>query len=354
MFRRHRWRWVVSGLVVAVAIWASGIMSWPDELKGLRPATQQDELYRYLAQELAEPSLCEKIPWDATVPGGFFTAPSYERSECYAFIAGRTRNPWPCLKVRRLRALSLLSIQTSSWSCLRDAREGRDRGIAVSSESLVAFLVKLGYAPDTLDREGITPPVVNLREVYMQLPSRPDVVSRIRGAIGISTAASGFEGVDETSASYLAEMAALVTKNSDWCRRIPEEVHLASEKTRFRDWCFFTLANNTKNDDLCHYIPIPQNGSDPRLSLEANCYRQADSPYPTGTYSPEVPDDERIRSLMGVLHYPLPTAKDLPAERIYAAYGRFLAELNRQNDARHVAARQRFLKTVIDGGAEKY
>jgi hypothetical protein len=330
-----------------------GVTSWPDELKGLRPANNQDELYRYLAQELAEPSLCTQIPWSAKLPGGFFIAPSYERSECYAFIAGRTRNPWPCLKVRRLGAFALLSNQTSRWSCLRDAWEGRNAGITVSSERLVAFFTKLGYSPETLDQDGIMSPIVNLREVYMQLLSRPDVVSRIRSAVGVPDASRPFSGIEETSDSYVADMAALLTKDPKWCSAIPEEVYLVSEKAEFRDWCFFALANNTKNDTLCHCIPTPQNGTDVRLSLEANCERQADSPNPAGQYGPEVPpDDERIRSIMAMLNYTVPRAKDLPAETIYAAYGRFLDELNRQNDARHVAARQRFLDAVMNGGSK--
>lgn len=348
--KRRKWRWLALGAVVAVIIWASGITSWPDEIKGLRPATEQDELIRYFAQQLAEPSLCEQIPWRAALPGGFFIASSYERSECYAFIAGRTRKPWPCLKVRRLGAFALLSSQTSKWSCLRDAWKGRNVGIAVSSESLVTFLTKLGYSPETIDQEGITPPIVNLREVYDELSLRPDVVSRIRAAIGESTASPGFAGIDERSGSYLADLAAIVTKDDKWCTRIPGNVDLTNEKRRFRDWCFFTLASNTKKSALCQRIPIPENGTDRRLSLEANCERQADSSQPRGPYSPEVPtDDERIRALMVLLNYPIPEAKDLPVETVYAAYGRFLDELNRQNDARHVAARQRFLKAVMNG-----
>jgi hypothetical protein len=348
---RHRkigkWWRVAAGVVVVVSIWASGITSWPDELKGLRPATDQDELYRYLAQELEEPSICEKIPWTETLPGGFFLAPSYERSQCYAFIAGRTRNPWPCLKVRRLDALALLSDQTSRWSCLRDAWEGRDAGIAISSQSLVKFFMKLGYDPDTLDQEGITPPVVNPRDVYMQLSARPDLIPRIEAAIGAPTAAAGFAESADANGSYLADMAALLTKNPQWCARISDHAQLPGEKARFRDWCFFTLANNTKNDSLCRRIPLPQDGTDPRLSLRANCDRQANSGSPTGQYGPEVPPDEGIRSVMALLNYPIPKAKDLPVDTINAAFGRFMDELNRQTDAQHIAARQRFVRKVI-------
>ena len=82
---------MVIALLLVAAASLSGITSWPDQLRGMRPVNEQDELFRYVAQELAEPSICGKISWSAKIDGGFFMAPSYERSECYATIAGRTR-----------------------------------------------------------------------------------------------------------------------------------------------------------------------------------------------------------------------------------------------------------------------
>ena len=111
--RAGKWRIAAIVLLLAALVFLSGISSWPDQLRGMRPVNQQDEIYRYVAQELAEPGLCELIPWAAESPGGFFIAASYERSECYAFIAGKTKNPWPCWKVRRLGVFRLLSHQTS-------------------------------------------------------------------------------------------------------------------------------------------------------------------------------------------------------------------------------------------------
>lgn len=334
-------KWQLAVLVLALGGFAflSGITSWPDQLRGMRRVNQQDELYRYVAQELAEPSLCDEIPWSAESPGGFFIAPSYERSNCYAFIASRTKNLGLCWKVRRLGAFRLLSEQTSMWSCLAAARHGMNAGVGVAPEKLVDFFTRLGYDPDTLHLEGITPPVVSLTDLYRQLPSRPDIVMRIEEAIG----ASG----DSTNAAYLADIAALVTKKADWCSRIPEDLPLAHQKAGFHDWCLFTLASNTRNVELCSLIPIQAHERDPRLSLKATCAFQARSPYPSGRYGPEVPDtDDRTRALITMLHYEIPRAKDLPTGTIYAAYERFLQELNRGADPQHTAARQRFIARV--------
>jgi hypothetical protein len=64
-------------------------------------------------------------------------------------------------------------------------------------------------------------------------------------------------------------------------------------------------------------------------------------------YGPEVPnDDNHTRALLTMLHYPIPRAKDLPLDRIYEAYDRFLDELNKTTDPAHVAARRRFIERV--------
>ena len=136
------WRIAAAVLLVIVVASLSGIRSWSDQSKGMRPANKTEEFYRYVAQELAEPSLCEKIPWSVMSPGGFFTSPSYERSECYDFIAGRTKNPRLCWKVKRLGAFHLLSEQTSMWSCLDHAIHGWDGGIGVSQTNLIAFSLR--------------------------------------------------------------------------------------------------------------------------------------------------------------------------------------------------------------------
>jgi hypothetical protein len=107
----------------------------------------------------------------------------------------------------------------------------------------------------------------------------------------------------------------------------------------------FTLATNTRDPDLCRLLPMHDSRIDPRLSLRATCDFQARSPHPSGQYGPEVPDtDDRTRALIAMLHYELPRAKDLPLGDVYAAYDRFLQELNRGTD--HAAARQRFIGRV--------
>ena len=344
-----RWRAATLGILLLGAIVSlSGIRSWPDQIRGMRPGNKTEEFYRYVAQQLGEPVLCQKIPWAAESAGGFFLSPSYERSECYDFIAGRTKNPWLCWRVKRLGVVRLLSSQTSMWTCLDHAVHGWNGGIAISQANLVGFFTQMGYDPATIHLEGITPPVVQVKDIYRQLPSEPDIVTRLARASASSDGRSNLTADDIEDSAYLADMAALVTKESRWCSRIPEDLPLASERATFHDWCLFALATNTKDARLCSRIPIRADRADVRMSLQAQCRFQVNSPHPSNIrYAPEVPaEDDRTRLLITRLNYEIPRAKDLPLETIYAAYDRFLDELNNRTDPRHLAARQRFIDRV--------
>jgi hypothetical protein len=109
-----------------------------------------------------------------------------------------------------------------------------------------------------------------------------------------------------------------------------------------------TLATNTKDAELCRRIPILAGTRDARLSLQATCLFQVNSPYPSNTvYGPEVPaNDDQARRLIAKLQYEIPRARDLPPEQIDEAYRRFLDELEKPADRVHAAARQRFLDRV--------
>jgi hypothetical protein len=367
-----RWRVAVLVLLLCAIAEAGGVRSWYDQARGMRRPGKNDEFFRYVAQELAEPTLCEKIPWSAREDGGWLIAPSYERSECYDTIAGNTRKASLCLKVKRLGPVSLLSEQTSMSSCLKRAVQGFQSGMAISQGNLAGFFTQMGYDPDTLHLEGITPPVVSVRDIYRQLTDRYGLkvrsqnaggpveviepgtvdrtvlVKRIETAIGGRGAPTDVRMSDTLDAAYLADMAALVSKDSRWCFRIPADLALASERKGFRSWCVFALARETKDSVLCGRIGVSGGESDPRLSLQAECIREINSPFPSmAHYTPEVPaEDGQIRVLLGLLNVEIPRAKDLPQERIQEAFNRFLDELSRGTDSKHVAARDRFIDRV--------
>ena len=343
-----------------------------DQPQGMRRPDKYDEFFRYMAQQLAEPTLCEKIPWTVRIDGGWGYGPSFERSECYNTIAGNTKNPLICSQVKRLGPLNPAIEQTSTETCVKRAKQGFQSGMAISQGDLVEFFNRMGYDPDTIQLEGVTPAIVQVRDIYSRLTDRfgivihtqaaggphevlvpgtvnqTELVKRIDAAIGGPGETANAKITDVVDVAYLADMAAMVSKDSQWCFRIQPNLPLATERGGFRNWCLFTLAKETRNDALCERIPAPEDGTDPRMSLRAECHRLINSTIPTSAhYGPEAPvDDQRIRVLLGLLKVDIPHARDLPPDRIYAAYDRFLDELSHGKDARHLAARQRFIDRV--------
>ncbi len=343
-----------------------------DQPRGMRRPDKYDEFFRYMAQQLAEPALCEKIPWTVRVDGGWGYGPSYERSECYNTIAGNAKNPLICSQVKRLGPVNPAIEQTSTETCVKRTKQGFQSGTAISQGDLVEFFNRMGYDPDTIQLEGITTAIVQVKDIYSRLTDRfgiairtqaaggphevlvpgtvnqAELVKRIDAAIGGPGETANAKITDIVNVAYLADMAAMVSKDSQWCFRIQPNLPLATERGGFRNWCLFTLAKETGDDALCERIPVPGDGTDPRLSLHAECHRLINSKIPTSAhYGPEAPvDDERIRVLLGLLKVDIPRARDLPPDRIYAAYDRFLDELSHGKDARHLAARQRFIDRV--------
>jgi hypothetical protein len=356
-----RW-WIALGLGAVAAVYLVGVTTWIDHWRGLRDGNAFEEFYWYMAQQLHEPSICDKISWAAKLPGGFLFAPSYERSGCYAMVAGRDRNRWPCLKVRRLGAQSLFDSQLSMVSCLRDATKGSQSGTALSGESLVRFFRMMGYEPDELHTEGVTRPIVDVRDIYRRLPEQPDVAARVGASLQALERARGSTARDATDAAYLGDLAALASRDAGWCQRIPEDLPLTAQKQHFRDWCLFTLAVNLQDGELCRRIPIrpypiaraaelpPEHVRQITLqmSLRTQCERQVHSAYPhTARYAPEVPsDDEQTSRLIVLLGYPIPRASSLPVQRLGEAYALFLTVLTGADASLYAPARRRLIERV--------
>lgn len=372
-------KWAVvqrRGLIVVAAFLVMaellGLQSLRDELAGMRPANRDELFYSYMAQKLNAPALCRKIPWAAQAGPGIDFAAEYVRSNCYETIAGNTENPWLCWRVKRLGAVSVWRHQTSMWSCVGQAWRHERVGSGVAPGELAQYFQKMGYDPDTLQTEGVTPALVQVKDIYRGLTARvglrmrsrveggdaPTVtpgsvaqavlLTRLVGLIGPIDAPLVMKRGDAVDGAYLADLAAMSSMEWGWCEKIPAEMPLATERAGFRNWCVFKVANETNTIALCKRLTDPA-GTAPWDSLPGLCRAQIDSPYPrTMHYAPEVPgDDARTRRLLGMLGVEIPTAKDLPKEAIYQAYWEFLDELDgRKKDAAHVTARQRLIARV--------
>lgn len=375
----QRWR-ALSVLVALLALAeVAGLQSLRDRVAGMRPPNRYDLFDAFMAQELNAASLCRMIPWSVRVGPGMDYAASYARSDCYETVAGNTGNPWLCWQVKRLGAVSVWRHQTSMWSCVARARRHEHTGAALAPQELVEFFRLMGYVPDTLQLEGVTPALVQVKAIYRGLTDRigvktrgsagreevavvPGTVNqglllrRIAGLIGDVDLPLARRAGDALHGAYLADMAAMASQDWRWCMKIPVGLQLPGERSGFRDWCLLKVATETRDVGVCAHLSAAANQVAPDPSgrsrgepLAEDCRLQAGSPLPAAThYGPEVPaDDAQTRALLEALKVEIPRATDLPQEQIYDAYMQFLRELNgRKQDAAHVAARRRLIAHV--------
>jgi hypothetical protein len=88
------------------------------------------------------------------------------------------------MRVKRFGAVSFLTEQTSMWSCLNRASHGFQSGMAISPGDSAGFFTHMGYDPDTLQLEGISPPIVRVRDLYRGLTNRYGLAIRSESAGG--------------------------------------------------------------------------------------------------------------------------------------------------------------------------
>ena len=171
--------------------------------------------------------------------------------------------------------ISFVSEQTSMWSCLNHAIHGWNDGIGISQTDLINFFTQMGYAPDTLYLEGITPPSVNIKDVYRQLPDRPDIVTRIERTIGSSDEPSTLTSDDRYRCVGHQRLPMVSSDSGGFTtgQRGGDIPRLVFTHARQQHQGWQTLQPH----------PIRADGRDPRMSLPAICRFEADSSLPRNT-----------------------------------------------------------------------
>jgi len=343
--------------VVLVVVAALAVGRTPDFGK-MRGPNPHETFYQYVAFELDAPALCAKLSSSAFIPGGIFIAPSYARSDCYAVIARRYDRPSLCFRARRLGAIALLSEQTSPLACLVEvARRGRDAGISTympDRADLASIFAEMGYRPEELYREGITPPLLNLPDAYRRLAERPDLLQRIAGVMAASAST-----LTPAERNHLFELAAHVSNDVSWCVRIPADVLDPGTERKSkgpslfqRDRCILEISSNARKPDLCKLIPDrPDDWTGP-MSRRAVCEWQAAQPPNKYYYGAPTPrTDGETRQIIAALGYPLPDVLGVSANEIESSYFYFIWQMAADNkrgiDTRAAAvARTKFLARV--------
>ena len=352
--RRRNTIFALFATLVVVGIVAFG---WSPDFSKLRAPNPHETFYQYVAFEMDAPALCEKISPSAFIPGGIFIAQSYARSDCYAKIALRYDRPSLCWKAKRLGVPAILSEQTSPLSCFVDVmRRAPDVGVSTympAREDLVSILAEMGYRPEELYRERITPPLLNIPDAYRRLAEYPDLLQRIARV----TAAPGSSLMPDER-MHLFELSAHVSNDIAWCVRIPAnrldpgtERKSKGPSLYQRDRCILEVASNARRPDMCELIPVRPDDWPGMMSRRSICERQAARPpdkYHYGAPTPQI--DDETRQIITALGYPLPDLSDVSANEIESSCLYFIWQMaatdKNANNAVALAARARFLARV--------
>jgi hypothetical protein len=324
----------------------------------MRPPNSHETFYQYVAFELDDPALCEKLSPSSLIPGGIFIAQSYARSDCYDKIALRYDRPSLCLKARRLGLPAILSEQISPLRCLVNVmRRAPDVGISTympAREDLVSIFAEMGYRPEALYREGITPPLLNIPDAYRRLADHADLLPRI--AALTSAPSSSLTPAEQM---HLFELAAHVSNDVSWCIRIPADLldPATERKPRVpglfqRDRCILEVASDTRKPDSCKLIPVRADDWPGMMSRRSTCEWQASRPpdkYHYGAPTPQT--DDETRHIIKALGYPLPDVRDVSANEIQSGYYYFIWQMaatnkTANNNPATGAARAKFLSRV--------
>jgi len=319
---RNRW---LRGVAAAVILTWLALSFSPGMLSRGRAPNQQEEILYYFVQNIGEPSLCDRISWSAyrsysVLFGG--GGASYWRSDCYEQAAQQRHDADLCWKARPLVDFALISAGYSALSCRRRTLAGNHSGIALPDKVLVRTFEKMGYDIDRMSIEGVVAPAVRLRDVYWSVARTPAAVARAQQCL-VSKDAQVAQG----DLAYMADLAAVATSDPKWCAYIPIDQALAGQRAPFRDWCYYTLAQNTRDAGICKRM-APASASPAvaeaiargmrpeiaeQLSLRGQCDRIAPVPgtAPAVRYAAEIPADPgQAQRLIGELDAQMPSAHD--------------------------------------------
>jgi hypothetical protein len=233
---------LLAGLAFAAAILVM-IGATPGTFMVRRPASEYERVLYYFAQNVGEPNLCDRISWAAyarysVMFGG--GGASYDRSGCYERVAEARYDPSVCWRVRPLLDLNPLSTGYSALSCRRRTRARYQTGIALNDALLIRTFERMGYDIDQMSIDGLIPPAIRLRDVYISLPRDPTAIAQ---ATRLLTSPDNALAADDRR--YLSQLSAVATGNPQWCESIPQTAAIDDPSAPSRDSCYLQVAYNS-------------------------------------------------------------------------------------------------------------
>jgi hypothetical protein len=365
--RRHGRRLIVATALTGAILF--GFSYAPGWWMTPRPANEQETVLYYFAQNLGEPALCGRISWSAyqsysVLFGG--GGASYFRSDCYERVAQAQHDASFCWRVRPLVDLDPLSSGYSALSCRVRTRARHSTGIGLSDVQLVRAFERMGYDIDAMPVDGLMQPAIRLRDVYYALERNPAAVTRAQQLL-----TSPDSPLTSADRSFLAQLAAVVTKDPPWCEKVPPSVPVGLSAPS-RDRCYLEVAYDTHDVRLCQKMtPAAQEPAvrdavahgvradiAEQLGLHGECIRIATHVGPWPHYGPAAPDqDEQTRRLLAALQVPVPRARDWSINEQSIYFGNFLFALWPKRDSsqpeRHLTDREAAEEAIKDAARDR-
>jgi hypothetical protein len=328
-----------------------------------RPPTQREEILYYFVQNIGEPSLCDHVSWSAyrtysALFGG--GGSSYWRSDCYEQAAEQRHDAAQCWKVRPLVDFGVISAGYSALSCRRRTMAQYHSGIGLADDVLVGTFEQMGYDIDQMPVEGVFEPAIKLRDVYWSLSRLPSAVARAEQQLTLKSPA-----IAPDDLNYVADLVAIATSDPKWCAYISVDKTLSQQDALFRDWCYFSVAENTHDARICDRmtpaamdpkaIAAKSHGVRPEIAEQLSLHGQCDKIKPaTGgamqmSYSAELPSDpQQIRRLIAALGVTMPSAHQWSANQKAIYFQNFVFSLwPDQHDRAHDAARSELVHRLL-------
>jgi hypothetical protein len=225
--------------------------------------------------------------------------------------------------VRQLGAHPLARFEMTQSSCVEAARRKMDIASAAPDSDLVKIFAQMGYDPDSFPMNDVRNRIVNVRWEYEAIARQPDIVSRIAR--------------DSTNDPYLADLAAMVSHEPQWCDHIALKDVSGTIGVPSRDWCLFKLASNQRDTTFC--APLSS-------QYIKSCKSTAARPTPPH-YFPELPEDGHARALIAQLGYPLQYARDQSVNQLGDAYFQFLLKIGSPRTPAESEARLQLIERAL-------
>lgn len=231
--------------------------------------TDRDYLFHIVAVNFHTPALCERINPRADGGGGGFAPDGHQitslQASCYRTLAQEMHDPSLCDRVVAVRTLTLDGSKMGKADCLAGGGSGL---IAVPSPdrmgAFAALLQSLGYGDgEVADSEYLENPQNSPTfAAYSRLRDEPEFLQRLNSAPSYQEPLSESATRSAYPIEFLCQLEAVERSDAAFCAKVSPNATFVDDvnhTARLQSKCYLAIAFNTVQAALCD--PLPRAGS---------------------------------------------------------------------------------------------